>query len=81
MSEWIYSGRLVRQSLFLIMERSKRPLALTAGKFIDLSLMSLMAVNYCFIKCIIFSYIINIHFQVLKSAGSYAAVLRQMTQK
>ncbi|KAB0805267.1 hypothetical protein PPYR_02237 [Photinus pyralis] len=44
MTEWIYCGPEVRRSLFLIMERSKRPLALTAGKFVNLSLSSLVSV-------------------------------------
>ncbi|XP_031329655.1 odorant receptor 94a-like isoform X1 [Photinus pyralis] len=44
MTEWIYCGPEVRRNLFLIMERSKRPLVLTAGKFINLSLSSLVSV-------------------------------------
>ncbi|KAF2892955.1 hypothetical protein ILUMI_13215 [Ignelater luminosus] len=61
MTEWIACGPLVRKTLFIIMERSKRLLVLTAGKFINLSLFSLAA--------------------VFKSAASYAAVLRQITNK
>ncbi|KAF5272419.1 hypothetical protein FQA39_LY07887 [Lamprigera yunnana] len=44
MTKWVYCGPLVRKTLFLIMERSKRPMVLTAGKFVNLSLESLMAV-------------------------------------
>ncbi|KAB0804556.1 hypothetical protein PPYR_01526 [Photinus pyralis] len=44
MTEWIYCGSEVRKNLFLIMERSKRPMVLTAGKFINLSLTSLVSV-------------------------------------
>ncbi|KAF2892958.1 hypothetical protein ILUMI_13218 [Ignelater luminosus] len=43
-TEWVYCGPVVRKTMFLIMERSKRPLILTAGKFVDLSLSSLVAV-------------------------------------
>lgn len=45
MTEWVACGPLVRKTLFLIMERSKRPLILTAGKFIILSLSSLVGVS------------------------------------
>ncbi|KAB0804557.1 hypothetical protein PPYR_01527 [Photinus pyralis] len=44
MTEWVYRGPKVRQNLFLIMERSKRPMVMTAGKFVNLSLSSLVSV-------------------------------------
>ncbi|XP_031330090.1 odorant receptor 94a-like [Photinus pyralis] len=44
MAEWVSCGPKVRQCLFIIMERSKRPMVLTAGKFVNLSLASLVAV-------------------------------------
>ncbi|KAF2886566.1 hypothetical protein ILUMI_19606 [Ignelater luminosus] len=45
MSEWINCGPLVRKSLFIIMERAKRPLILTAGGFVSLSLDTLVSVS------------------------------------
>ncbi|KAF2882941.1 hypothetical protein ILUMI_23246, partial [Ignelater luminosus] len=42
MTEWIYCGPKVRKTLFLVMECTKRPVVLTAGKFVDLSLASLV---------------------------------------
>ncbi|XP_031329180.1 odorant receptor 94a-like isoform X2 [Photinus pyralis] len=44
MTEWVYCGPKVRQNLFLIMERSKRPVVMTAGKFVTLSLALLVSV-------------------------------------
>ncbi|KAF2894897.1 hypothetical protein ILUMI_11275, partial [Ignelater luminosus] len=43
MSEWTNCGPSVRRTLFIIMERSKRPLRLTAAKFVVLSLSSLLS--------------------------------------
>ncbi|KAF2885570.1 hypothetical protein ILUMI_20603 [Ignelater luminosus] len=45
MSEWINCGPSVRKSLFIIMERAKRPLELTAGGFVSLSLDTLVSVS------------------------------------
>ncbi|KAF5308144.1 hypothetical protein FQR65_LT06323 [Abscondita terminalis] len=60
MTEWIYCGPMVRKHLFLIMERSKRPMVLTAGKFVNLSLASLVTVSIgdsTFVVQILFKFI------------------------
>lgn len=44
MSEWNQCGPGVCKTLIIMMERTKRPLVLTAGKFADLSHDSLIAV-------------------------------------
>ncbi|KAF2899187.1 hypothetical protein ILUMI_06990 [Ignelater luminosus] len=45
MSEWVNCGPSVRKTLFIIMERTKRPLKLYAGGFISLSLDTLVSVS------------------------------------
>ncbi|KAF2892369.1 hypothetical protein ILUMI_13805 [Ignelater luminosus] len=44
MTEWTYCGPKVRKTLFFVMECAKRPVVLTAGKFVDLSLASLVSI-------------------------------------
>lgn len=58
MTEWVVCGPLVLKTLFIIMERSKPPLILTAGKFINLSLSSLVAVS-AYIAFLINNYILR----------------------
>lgn len=56
-SDWVDFNLKVRKSLFIIMERSKRPVYLTAGGFANLSLDSYKSVciiyRYDFLKIII----------------------------
>lgn len=43
-SDWLDYDKSMKKTLLLIMERAKRPVALTAGKFATLSLTSFVAV-------------------------------------
>lgn len=45
MSNWLNFSVKVRKMLILIMERAKRPLIITAGKYFILNLATLMAVS------------------------------------
>ena len=45
MSEWYEYDTSAKRILFLMMERSKRPLSITAYKFTDVSLESFVAVK------------------------------------
>lgn len=49
MSDWINCGMSVRKTLFIIMERTKRPLQLSAANFIVLSLDTLVSVSQSFL--------------------------------
>lgn len=50
MSEWTDYDPSIRRMLFIIMERSKRPVRLTAGKFVFLSIPTLVSVNNVFVQ-------------------------------
>lgn len=92
LSDWINFDTKVRKTLFIIMERSKRPVYLTAGKFANLSLDSFKSVSkptmlttvditssqFCFKICIL---IMILHLQILKSAYSYFALMQTLYRK
>ncbi|KAF2879358.1 hypothetical protein ILUMI_26805 [Ignelater luminosus] len=76
MSGWNMCGTEIRKSLLIIMERSKRPLSLTAAKFTTLSRAALVVVSV--LKLLLNIWYRKDKLQILKSSFSYFAVLRKL---
>lgn len=47
MSRWYENEKAIQKIKFIIMERTKKPLVLTGGKFFNLTLATFVLVEFC----------------------------------